>query len=315
MVIKMEFYHKPVLKETVINFLNPKPGEVIIDGTFGGGGHALEIARQLNTEGVLIVVDRDEQALEAGKKKLNSSGAQVIFVHDNFANMDEILKVANFISVDGILLDLGVSSFQLDQVERGFSYQDNAPLDMRMDQQQSLTAQEIINTYPVEVLEQIIKDYGEEKWSRRIAQFIINERAKKKITTTGELVKIIKAAIPKGAREKGPHPAKRTFQALRIYVNQELNNLTVALEKGIQVLNRGGRFVVITFHSLEDRIVKRIFKYYARACVCPSEMPVCQCSGEPLVKHLTKKPILPDEGEIADNPRARSAKLRAVEKL
>ncbi len=309
----MSFQHQPVLLQEVINYLNPVPGMVILDCTLGGGGHAQALLSRILPGGCLIGLDQDQAALEAADRRLALLGkANYQIVHANFKDLDQVLLSRQ---VDGILFDLGVSSYQLDQKERGFSYQEDVPLDMRMDQTTTLKAFDLVNEGSLQELTKIIGEYGEEKWAKRIASFIVQARKKKSLHTTGQLVKIIKQAIPSGARRQGPHPAKRTFQALRIAVNQELDVLVPALEKGLQVLKPAGRMVVITFHSLEDRLVKRVFQKWAKDCTCPADFPVCVCENRPQVKILTKKPVIPSVEEIEKNPRARSAKLRAVEKL
>jgi len=309
----MSFQHQPVLLQEVINYLNPVPGMVILDCTLGGGGHAQALLSRILPGGCLIGLDQDQAALEAADHRLALLGkANYQIVHANFKDLDQVLLSRQ---VDGILFDLGVSSYQLDQKERGFSYQEDVPLDMRMDQTTTLKAFDLVNEGSLQELTKIIGEYGEEKWAKRIASFIVQARKKKSLHTTGQLVKIIKQAIPSGARRQGPHPAKRTFQALRIAVNQELDVLVPALEKGLQVLKPAGRMVVITFHSLEDRLVKRVFQKWAKDCTCPADFPVCVCENRPQVKILTKKPVIPSVEEIEKNPRARSAKLRAVEKL
>lgn len=309
----MSFQHQPVLLQEVINYLNPVPGMVILDCTLGGGGHAQALLSRILPGGCLIGLDQDQAALEAADRRLALLGkANYQIVHANFKDLDQVLLSRQ---VDGILFDLGVSSYQLDQKERGFSYQEDVPLDMRMDQTTTLKAFDLVNEGSLQELTKIIGEYGEEKWAKRIASFIVQARKKKSLHTTGQLVEIIKQAIPSGARRQGPHPAKRTFQALRIAVNQELDVLVPALEKGLQVLKPAGRMVVITFHSLEDRLVKRVFQKWVKACTCPADFPVCVCENRPQVKILTKKPVIPSVEEIEKNPRARSAKLRAVEKL
>lgn len=309
----MSFQHQPVLLQEVINYLNPVPGMVILDCTLGGGGHAQALLSRILPGGCLIGLDQDQAALEAADRRLALLGkANYQIVHANFKDLDQVLLSRQ---VDGILFDLGVSSYQLDQKERGFSYQEDVPLDMRMDQTTALKAFDLVNEGSLQELTKIIGEYGEEKWAKRIASFIVQARKKKSLHTTGQLVEIIKQAIPSGARRQGPHPAKRTFQALRIAVNQELDVLVPALEKGLQVLKPAGRMVVITFHSLEDRLVKRVFQKWAKDCTCPADFPVCVCENRPQVKILTKKPVIPSVEEIEKNPRARSAKLRAVEKL
>lgn len=311
----MEFEHKPVLLNETIEHLNIRPDGVYVDGTLGGGGHSLEIARRLSQKGRIIGIDRDQNAIKAASKRLEPFKDRVIIMHGNFADMRQLVSQAGYRKVDGILLDLGVSSHQLDEVERGFSYMKDAPLDMRMDTGQPVTARDIVNRYPKEELARIIKEYGEERWASRIASFIVEQREKGPIETTGQLVDIIKSAIPAAARRKGPHPAKRTFQALRIEVNNELGILDKAIKEGIEILNRSGRFCIISFHSLEDRAVKDAFRELEKPCICPREFPVCNCGRQPTIKVVTKKPVVPGQKEIEQNPRARSARLRVAEKL
>ncbi|QCX32587.1 16S rRNA (cytosine(1402)-N(4))-methyltransferase RsmH [Caloramator sp. E03] len=310
----MEFKHKSVLLNECIEGLNIKKNGVYVDGTLGGAGHSKEILSCLNNEGTLIGIDQDTNAIEASRKRL-SQYSNIIFVHDNFSNIKNILNELNINKVDGILLDLGVSSHQLDEPERGFSYMHDAPLDMRMNSNSSFSAKDVVNEYSKEKLEKVIKEYGEEKWASRIAEFIVKERQKKRIETTFELVDIIKAAIPASARREGPHPAKRTFQAIRIEVNREIEILENAVNDCIDVLKKEGRICIITFHSLEDRIVKNVFKKRENPCTCPPSFPVCVCNSKPEIRIVSKKPILPSDEEILENPRSRSAKLRIAEKL
>ncbi len=310
----MEFEHVPVLFDEVMEALNIRPDGTYVDGTAGGGGHASGIASRLSEKGLLIAVDRDIEALEAAEKRLSEYGCRKEFLHTNYSDTDAIKEAAGN-SVDGILLDLGVSSYQLDNPERGFSYMSDAPLDMRMDEGDRLTAYDVVNRYDRQELARLIKEYGEENWAARIAEFIEKARAEKPISTTAELTEIIKAAIPARARRTGPHPAKRTFQAIRIEVNDELGHLRQAVEKLPDLLISGGRIAIITFHSLEDRIVKTEFERRLNPCTCPKEFPVCVCGKVADVKRVTKKPILPGQEETESNPRARSAKLRVLEKL
>ncbi len=310
----MEFSHVSVLLNECLDALKINPDGIYVDGTLGGGGHSLEIAKRLTT-GRLIAVDRDEDALSAAGKKLsdyNKNNEKIVFVKNNFKNLNQILMELEVPGVDGILLDLGVSSYQLDEPSRGFSYNNDAPLDMRMDADSSFSAYDVINEYSEDKLFKVIRDYGEEKWAKRIAQFIVLNRP---VETTLQLVDIIKAAVPKGARRDGPHPAKRTFQAIRIEVNKELEGLDFAIESMAKCLNPGGRFVIITFHSLEDRIVKNVFRNEENPCSCPPEFPICICGKTKRGKVITRKPILPSEEELELNPRARSAKLRVFEKI
>ncbi len=307
----MEFKYISVLAEEVIKGLNIKPGALYIDGTLGCGGHSLKI---LEAGGRLLAVDRDEDALAAASERLSSYNNKTL-VHGNFKDIKQILAEQGETGADGILLDLGVSSYQLDNGGRGFSYNYDAPLDMRMDRTDSLTAYDVVNGYTEEELFRVIRDYGEERWAKRIASFIINERKLSPIKTTFELNTVIKKAIPKAARQDGGHPSKRTFQAIRIEVNNELNILEKAVEDMADVLNPGGRLCIITFHSLEDRIVKTTFKRLNNPCTCPREFPVCVCGKKPVIKIITKKPVTAGENELKDNNRAHSAKLRIAEKL
>ena len=310
----MEFEHVPVLFNEVMESLDIKPDGIYVDGTVGGGGHSSGICQRLTKGGVLIAVDRDREALAAAEKRLEEYSCEKRFVHANYSDVDAIAEAAGK-KVQGILLDLGVSSYQLDNPERGFSYMQDAPLDMRMDDSDRLTAYDIVNGYSREELTRMIREYGEERWASRIAEFIVRERAESPIDSTGRLTEIIKAAIPAKARRTGPHPAKRTFQAIRIEVNDELGHLREAVEKLPDLLESGGRIAIITFHSLEDRIVKTEFERRLDPCTCPKDFPVCVCGKVADVKRVTRKPIAPSEEETETNPRARSAKLRVLEKL
>lgn len=310
----MEFKHISVLLNECIEGLNIKEDGIYVDGTLGGAGHSSEIIKNLCERGRLIGIDQDKDALKAAKEKLKDYN-NVTFVHSNFYNIENILHDLNIAGVDGILMDLGVSSYQLDNGERGFSYMQDAPLDMRMNRENSLSAYEVINSYSEEDLFRIIKDYGEEKFAKRIANFIINKRKEKNIESTLELVDVIKAAIPAKARREGPHPAKRTFQAIRIEVNKELEIIEKTIRDGVERLNVGGRMAIITFHSLEDRIVKTVYKNLANPCTCPSSFPVCVCNKKPIVKIITRKSIEASKEELDYNPRSRSAKLRIIEKI
>ncbi len=309
----MEFKHTPVLLEEVINGLNINKDGIYVDGTTGGGGHSREIVSRLD-KGRLICIDQDQRALEAAKKNLSDYLDKITFVHDNYSNINNILDSLSIDKVDGILLDIGVSSYQLDKSSRGFSYHKDAPLDMRMDRTKELSAWNVVNEYGEKELEDIIFNYGEERWARRIAEFIVEERKNKTIDTTLELVEVIKKAIPKGARESS-HPGKKTFQAIRIEVNRELDVLEKGIEDMVDRLNPKGRLAIITFHSLEDRIVKHEYRYLNKACICPAELPICACDKEREVKIITRKPIIPSKKEIEMNPRSRSSKLRIVEKI
>ncbi|MBE6021362.1 MAG: 16S rRNA (cytosine(1402)-N(4))-methyltransferase RsmH [Firmicutes bacterium] len=311
----MEFKHTSVLLYETVDGLNVKPDGIYVDGTLGGGGHASELCRRLSNKGTLIGIDRDKDALAAASARLKEFDCKKIFVQDNYSNIKEILQDLNLERIDGAMLDLGVSSFQLDNPERGFSYMQDAPLDMRMNRDDAFTAYDVVNEYSSGELKRIIKEYGEERWASRIADFIVKERAKKKIDSTEELVRIIKAAVPASARREGPHPAKRTFMAIRIEVNDELGQLRKATEDFIDVLAPGGRLSVITFHSLEDRIVKEAFAKEVNPCTCPPGLPVCVCGNKPRLKKITGKPTVAGEDELTENPRARSAKLRVVERV
>lgn len=310
----MEFKHVSIMLEECMNALDIKKDGIYIDCTLGGAGHSIEILKRLSPKGYLIGIDQDNDALSAAKIRLKDF-SNVIYVHNNFYNIESILDELKIDKVDGILMDLGVSSYQLDRAERGFSYMKDAPLDMRMNQESSFSAYDIVNTYSEEEISNIIRDYGEEKFAKRIANFIIDRRKNKNIETTFELVDIIKAAIPAKARREGPHPAKRTFQAIRIAVNRELEILEKTIEDGIKHLNIGGRMAIITFHSLEDRIVKNKFRDMENPCTCPKGFPMCMCNKKPILKVISRKPVEPSEEEIEENPRSRSAKLRIGEKI
>lgn len=310
----MNFNHIPILLEECIENLNIKPDGIYVDGTLGGAGHGKEIAKRLNKSGHFIGIDQDENAIKVAKERLKNLEPKISIIRDNFKNIKNILDVLHIEKIDGILLDLGVSSHQLDQYQRGFSYQHDAPLDMRMDNRQLFTAKDIVNNYSKTELIRVIKGYGEEKWASRIAQFIINYRDDKEIATTVELSDIIKNAIPAKARRQGPHPAKRTFQALRIEINNELNIIEDAIEDIVELLKSNGRACIISFHSLEDRIVKKTFKRLEDPCTCPRDFPQCVCGNKPKIKIISRKPIVPNEEEIARNSRSRSAKLRVAER-
>ena len=310
----MEFNHVSVLLNECLEGLNIKENGIYVDGTLGGAGHSSEILKRLSKEGRLIGIDQDTDALKAAKERLKDY-SNVTFVHSNFSNIENVLNNLNIDGVDGILMDLGVSSYQLDEGERGFSYMKDAPLDMRMNRENDFSAYNVVNEYSEEDLYRIIRDYGEEKFAKRIASFIVENRQEKNIETTLELVEIIKNAIPAKARREGPHPAKRTFQAIRIEVNSELSILNKTIEDGVEKLNKGGRMAIITFHSLEDRIVKNKFRDLAVSCRCPKEFPVCICGEKAKVKVISRKAIEPSKQEVEENPRSRSAKLRVIEKL
>ena len=311
----MEFSHIPVLRDETINSLNINPDGIYVDGTLGGAGHSMEILKRLSPKGQLICFDQDIEAIESSSKKLNDYRPGTIFIHSNFEYMPEKLSEHGIVRVDGIMLDLGVSSHQLDVPERGFSYRFDAPLDMRMDQRQSRTAADIVNDESVETLTKIIKDYGEEKYARKIAYNIDLARQKKRIETTFELNDIIRKSMPAKSLATGGHPSKRTFQALRIALNDELARLEGVIPKMIDLLNDKGRLSIITFHSLEDRIVKNAFRTAQDPCTCPSNFPVCVCGKKSKGKVITKKAILPSEEELEYNSRAKSAKLRVFERV
>jgi 16S rRNA (cytosine1402-N4)-methyltransferase len=312
----MDFNHKPVLLEESIESLDIKSDGIYVDGTLGGAGHAVEILKRLD-KGTLVGIDQDETAIRVSEERLRQAqgNASVILIKGNFRNLEQLLARQGIREVDGVLLDIGVSSHQLDEAERGFSYRHDAPLDMRMDRSRVLDAACIVNTYDEKAIRNIIREYGEEKWAGRIASFIVNARKERRIETTGQLVEIIKAAIPAHARRKGPHPAKRTFQALRIAVNDELGALKDAIDGAVKILKPEGRISVITFHSLEDRIVKNEFHSRENPCTCPPSFPVCVCGRKPELKVLTKKPILPSKEELEANRRSHSAKLRTAQKI
>jgi 16S rRNA (cytosine1402-N4)-methyltransferase len=312
----MEFKHYSVLLNETIENLNIKPDGIYVDGTLGGGGHAYQVASRLSEKGRLIGIDQDADAIAAAGERLKEFGDKITIIRSNYANMKEELHRIGVEKVDGIVLDLGVSSFQLDTPERGFTYRDeNAPLDMRMDDRQSLTAKDIVNGYSEMDLYRIIRDYGEDKFAKNIAKHIVQERTKKPIETTGELTEVIRASIPMKVQVTGGHPAKRTFQAIRIELNKELEVLQNNLDAMIDLLNPGGRICIITFHSLEDRIVKTNFKRNENPCTCPSDFPVCVCGKKSKGKVVTRKPILPSEEELEVNSRSKSAKLRVFERV
>ncbi|WP_339256432.1 16S rRNA (cytosine(1402)-N(4))-methyltransferase RsmH [Paenibacillus sp. FSL R5-0713] len=315
------FHHITVLKEEATEGLNIKQDGIYVDCTLGGGGHSSVIASKLGPGGRLIALDQDDWALDNAREKLAAYGDRVTLVKTNFRDLEQVLKDLDVPmkdgapQVDGILYDLGVSSPQFDEGERGFSYNHDAPLDMRMDQDAMLTAKEIVNEWPEEEIARILYRYGEEKFSRRIARVIVAKRAQSTIETTGELVELIKEGIPAAARRTGGHPAKRSFQALRIAVNDELGAFEEGLHQAVRCLAPGGRVSVITFHSLEDRICKQIFSSYLEKCTCPPDFPLCVCGGKGTLRLVNRKPLIPTETELAENSRARSAKLRVAEKL
>ena len=310
----MAFKHTSVLLKETVDGLAIKPDGIYVDATLGGGGHAYEVLKRLGDKGRLVGIDQDEAAIEAAGERLREFGDRVTIIRSNYCDMKSQLKSADIEKVDGIVLDLGVSSYQLDTAERGFSYRMDAPLDMRMDQRQQMTAKDIVNTYSETELFRIIRDYGEDRFAKNIAKHIVQERTKKTIETTGQLSEIISHAIPMKIQKTSGHPAKRTFQALRIELNHELDVLKNSLDEMIGLLNPDGRICIITFHSLEDRIVKSAFRKNENPCVCPSHFPVCVCGNVSRGCVITKKPILPGEEELKDNSRAKSAKLRIFER-
>ncbi|MCR5033154.1 MAG: 16S rRNA (cytosine(1402)-N(4))-methyltransferase RsmH [Lachnospiraceae bacterium] len=311
----MEFKHYSVLLTETIENLNIKPDGIYVDGTLGGAGHSSEICKRLSDKGRLIGIDQDADAIAAATKRLEPFGEKVTIVRDNYCNAVKVLRDLGIEKVDGFLLDLGVSSYQLDTAERGFSYKVDTPLDMRMDQRQTLTARDIVNTYSEMELFRIIRDYGEDKFAKNIAKHIVQARENKPIETTFELNELIKAAIPAKMRAKGGHPSKQTYQAIRIALNRELEVLQDSIDGMIDALNPGGRFCIITFHSLEDRIVKNAFKTAEDPCICPPNFPVCACGRKPKGKVIGRKPILPSQEELEANSRSQSAKLRVFEKI
>ena len=310
----MEFVHKSVLLKETIDGLKIKPDGIYVDGTLGGGGHASEVARRLSGKGSIIGIDQDAAAIEAAGIRLKDFGEKVTIVRSNYCDMKSQLGKLGIDKVDGIVLDLGVSSYQLDTAERGFSYREDAPLDMRMDRRQKMTARDIVNDYEERELYRVIRDYGEDKFAKNIAKHIVAARQKAPIETTGQLTEIIRASIPMKFQKKSGHPAKRTFQAIRIELNQELEVLKNSLDAMIDLLNPGGRLCIITFHSLEDRIVKSAFRKNENPCTCPSDFPVCVCGKISKGSIITRKPILPSKEEMEENSRAKSAKLRIFER-
>lgn len=310
----MDFEHASVLLDETIRELKIKPDGIYLDGTLGGGGHAFHVLNRLSEKGRYIGIDQDEDAIRASTKRLAPFQDKVTIVRDNYVNMPKVLKDLGISRVDGILLDLGVSSFQLDEKDRGFTYREDVPLDMRMDQRQTFSARDIVNGYSEQELFHIIRDYGEDKFAKNIAKHIAAEREKAPIETTGQLIEVIKHAIPMKVRAVGGHPAKRTFQAIRIECNRELEVLKTSLDQMIELLNPEGRLCIITFHSLEDRIVKRAFRKNEKPCTCPPNFPICTCGNESKGKVITRKPILPTEEELMRNKRAKSSKLRVFER-
>ncbi len=310
----ISFSHYSVMLKECIEALDIKPDGIYVDGTAGGGGHSFEIAKHLTT-GRLIAIDQDADAIAAAGERLRPYGDRVTLVRDNFSNLASVCQTLGVEKIDGLLLDLGVSSYQLDTAERGFSYMSDAPLDMRMDKRSELDAWKVVNTYSEAEIKRILSEYGEERFSGRIARAIVERRTKSSIDTTGELVHVIVSAIPAGSREGGSHPAKRSFQAIRIEVNKELSVIAPAIDSAVKLLNQGGRLAILTFHSLEDRMVKQTFAAAAKGCTCPRNFPVCVCGNKPKLKIITGKPLLPSEEELAENSRSHSAKLRVAEKI
>lgn len=310
----MGFHHVSVLLAETISRVLTDPHGIYVDGTLGGGGHSLALSEKLADDATLIGLDRDEEAIAAAKERLAHVPCRFLAIHENFSRIGDILDEKGIGPVSGFLFDLGVSSYQLDEAERGFSYMQEGRLDMRMDRRNLFSAYDVVNGYSAEELERIIRDYGEERWAKRIAEFIAKAAAEKHLETTTELVRVIKAAIPAGAREDGPHPAKRTFQAIRIEVNGELRILEKTMRDCVAHLRSGGRLAVITFHSLEDRIIKNVFRDMAKNCICPPDLPVCLCGHRKEVR-MVGKAIRPTAAEVTENPRSRSATLRVVEKL
>lgn len=311
----MEFKHISVLLDETIDSLNVKPDGIYVDGTLGGGGHSLEICKRLGESGRLIGIDQDMDAIKAATERLSEYKDKVDIIHSNYQDIENCLRTLSVSGVDGIVLDLGVSSYQLDNVDRGFTYREDTPLDMRMDQSQTRTAKDIVNNYSEMELFKVIRDYGEDGFAKNIAKHIVKAREDSPIETTGQLNEIIKAAIPAKMRQGTGHPSKKTFQAIRIELNQELEVLENSIDKMIELLNPGGRLSIITFHSLEDRIVKNLFRRNMNPCICPPSFPVCTCGQAPKGKIITRKPIIPSDNEINENKRAKSSKLRVFEKF
>ena len=312
--VKIEFSHRSVLLDECMDGLNIRPDGIYVDGTAGGAGHSSEIAKRLDS-GRLIAIDQDETAVAVATERLNALKKNTTVVRSNFCELAKVCRELGIEQIDGVLLDLGVSSYQLDTAERGFSYSADAPLDMRMDNRCTLSAYDVVNTYSEQELKRILFDYGEERFAPAIASAIVKRRERSPIETTAELSDIIKYAMPPAAREGGHHPAKRSFQAIRIEVNRELDVIEPAIKGAVEMLSSGGRIAIITFHSLEDRIVKQAFASLASGCTCPKDFPICVCGNKPKVKIVNKKPILPSKQELDENPRSRSAKLRVAEKI
>ena len=312
---QINFQHKSVLLWECIDALDIKPDGVYVDGTCGGAGHSSEIAKRLGEKGRLISIDQDEDAIKTATERLSVFGDKVTVVRNNFSNLADVCRELGIEKIDGLLLDLGVSSFQLDEASRGFSYMADAPLDMRMDKRLAVSAWNVVNEYSESELKRIIYEYGEDRFAGKIASKIVFARTQKPINTTGELVHVVKNAMPAAMREGGSHPAKRTFQAIRIEVNKELSVIAPAIRSAVDLLGEGGRIAIITFHSLEDRIVKQEFVKYTKGCTCPKDFPICVCGNKPRLRLVNSKPILPSAEELEENSRSHSAKLRVAEKI
>ena len=312
---EINFSHKSVLLDECIEALNIKPDGIYVDGTLGGAGHSREIAKRLGDNGMLIAIDQDEDAIKVASERLAVYGDKVRIVRNNFSNLADVCRELGVDKIDGLLLDIGVSSYQINEASRGFSYMADAPLDMRMDKRSALSAWNVVNEYSEAELKRIIYEYGEDRFAGKIASKIVFARSQSPINTTGELVQVVKNAMPAAMREGGSHPAKRTFQAIRIEVNKELSVITPAIRSAVELLNGGGRIAIITFHSLEDRIVKQEFAQMTKGCTCPKDFPVCVCGNKPRLRLVNNKPILPSAQELEENSRSHSAKLRVAEKI
>lgn len=312
---EINFSHKSVLLDECIEALNIKPDGIYVDGTLGGAGHSREIAKRLGDNGMLIAIDQDEDAIEVASERLSVYGDKVRIVRNNFSNLADVCRELGVDRIDGLLLDIGVSSYQINEASRGFSYMADAPLDMRMDKRSALSAWNVVNEYPEAELKRIIYEYGEDRFAGKIASKIVFARTQSPINTTGELVQVVKNAMPAAMREGGSHPAKRTFQAIRIEVNKELSVIAPAIRSAVELLNGGGRIAIITFHSLEDRIVKQEFSQLTKGCTCPKDFPICVCGNKPKLRLVNNKPILPSAEELEENSRSHSAKLRVAEKI
>lgn len=312
---EINFSHKSVLLDECIEALNIKPDGIYVDGTLGGAGHSREIAKRLGDNGMLIAIDQDEDAIKVAGERLSVYGDKVRIVRNNFSNLADVCRELGVDRIDGLLLDIGVSSYQINEASRGFSYMADAPLDMRMDKRSALSAWNVVNEYPEAELKRIIYEYGEDRFAGKIASKIVFARTQSPINTTGELVQVVKNAMPAAMREGGSHPAKRTFQAIRIEVNKELSVIAPAIRSAVELLNGGGRIAIITFHSLEDRIVKQEFSQLTKGCTCPKDFPICVCGNKPRLRLVNNKPILPSAEELEENSRSHSAKLRVAEKI